>query len=68
MYLFHNICTTLHVSNDRFIHHQEFINLLYMQLCTNHANVSNCSVLRFGLQDQAVRHICMVCTELQLQL
>ena len=25
MYLFYNFCTTLHVSNDRFVHHQEFM-------------------------------------------
>ena len=37
MYLFYNLCTTLHVSNDYLFHHQEFINLLYLQLCTNHA-------------------------------
>ena len=50
VYLFYNLCTTLHVSNDYFAHHQEFINLLYLQLCTNHANVSNCcSVLRLEL-------------------
>ena len=46
MYLFYNFCTILHVSNDHFVHRQEFINLLYLQLCTNRANVSNCSVLR----------------------
>jgi hypothetical protein len=33
MYLFYNLCTTLHVSNDYFVHH----NLLYLQLCTNHS-------------------------------
>ena len=46
MYLFYNICATLHVSKDYFVHYQEFINLLYLQLCTNRTNVSNCSVLR----------------------
>ena len=46
MYLFYNLFVTLHVSNDYFVHLQEFINLLYLQLCTNHANVPNCSVLR----------------------
>ena len=51
MYLFYNLCTNLHVSNDHFVHRQEFINLLYLQLCTNHANV----------------HFCMVCTLLQRQ-
>ena len=25
MYLFYNFCTTLHVSNDHFVHHQEFM-------------------------------------------
>ena len=46
MYLFYNLFATLHVSNVYFIHHQEFINLLYLQLCTNHANVPKCSVSR----------------------
>ena len=50
MYLFYNIFATLHVSNDYLVPHQEFINLLYLQLCTNHAEVSNCSVLRLELQ------------------
>ena len=49
MYLFYNLFVTLHVSNDYFVHHQEFINLLYLQLCTNHANVPNCSALRLEL-------------------
>ena len=40
MYLFYNLFATLHVSNDCFVHHQEFINLLYLQLCTTHTNVS----------------------------
>jgi hypothetical protein len=46
MYLFYNLFATLHVSNDYFVHHQESINLLYLHLCRNHANVPNCSVLR----------------------
>ena len=62
MYLFYNLSTTLHVSNDYFIHRQEFINLLYLQLCTNHANVSNSSVLRLEFR------VCTVCAELQIQL
>ena len=45
MYLFYNLSATLHVSNDYFLHHQEFTNLLYLQLCTNHANLPNCSVV-----------------------
>ena len=49
MYLFYNLLVTLHVSKDYFVHHQVFINLLYLQLCTNHANVPNCSVLRLEL-------------------
>ena len=49
MYLFYNFCTTLHVSNDHFVHRQEFVNLLHLQLCTDRANVSNCSVLRLEL-------------------
>ena len=40
---------TLHVSIDCFVHHQEFINLVYLELCTNHGNVPNCSVLRLEL-------------------
>ena len=63
MYLFYNFCTTLHVSSDRFFHHQEFMIYCILQLCTNHSNVSNCSVLR--LEGRAVRHVCMACTELQ---
>ena len=39
MYLFYNLCTTLHVSNDHFVHHQEFIIYCILQLCTNRANV-----------------------------
>ena len=50
MYLFYNLFAALHVSNDCFARHQEFINLLYLQLCTNHANVSNCLVLRLFQQ------------------
>ena len=46
VYLFYNIFANLHVSKDYFVHHQEFISLLYLQLCTNRANVSNCSVAR----------------------
>ena len=40
MYLFYNLLANLHVSNDCFFHHQEFIHLLYLQLYTNHANVA----------------------------
>ena len=54
MYLFYNFCTVLHVSNDHFVHHQEFMIYCILQLFTNHAHVSNC-----------VRHVCMVCKELQ---
>ena len=46
MYLFYNFCTTLHVSSDHFVHHQAFMIYCILQLCTNRANVSNCSVLR----------------------
>ena len=49
MHLFYNLFATLHVSNDYFVHHQVFINLLYLQLCTNRANVPNCLVLRLEL-------------------
>ena len=35
IYLFYNLFATLHVSNDYSVHHQEFINLLYLQLCTS---------------------------------
>ena len=44
-------CKTLHVSNDHFIHHQEFMIYCILQLCTNHANVS--------------RHVYMLCTQPQ---
>ena len=49
MYLFYNFCTTLHVSNNHSVHHQEFMIYCILQLCTNRANVSNCSVLRLEL-------------------
>ena len=44
MHFFVSIYSTIfvetpHVSTDYFVHHQEFINLLYLQLCTNRANV-----------------------------
>ena len=42
MYLFYNFCTTLHVSNDHFFHHQKFMIYCILQQCTNHVNVSNC--------------------------
>ena len=71
-------CTIQHVSNDHLVRHQELMIYCILQLYRNHANVSNCSVLRLGLvqsncsvlglvqsQDRAVRHVCMVCTELQ---
>jgi hypothetical protein len=37
MYLFYNLCTIVHVSNDHFVHHQEFMIYCILQLCTNHA-------------------------------
>jgi hypothetical protein len=40
LYLFYNFCTTLHVSNDHFVHHQQFMIYCILQLCTNRANVS----------------------------
>ena len=36
VYILQSFCATLHVSKDYFVNHQEFINLLYLQLCTNH--------------------------------
>jgi hypothetical protein len=39
MYLFYNLFETLYISKDYFVHHQAFINLLSLQLCTNHENV-----------------------------
>ena len=39
MYLFYNFCTSLHVSSDHFVHHQEFMIYCALQPCTNHANV-----------------------------
>jgi len=38
MYLLYNLFANPRVSNGYFVHHQEFINLLYLQLGTNHAN------------------------------
>ena len=46
MYLFYNLCTTLHVSNGHLVRHQEFMIYCILQLCTNRADVSNRSVLR----------------------
>ena len=46
MYLFYNFCTTLHVSKDHFVHNREFMIYCTVQLCTNRADVSSCSVLR----------------------
>ena len=31
---------------DHFVHHQKFMICYVLQLCTDHSNVSNCSVLR----------------------
>ena len=58
MYLFYNFCTTLHVSNDHFVNHQAFMIYCILQLCTNHANVSNCSVLRLELEVQKLYKNC----------
>ena len=49
MYLFYNFCTVLHVSNDHFVHHQEFMIYCILQLFTNHAHVPNWSVLRLEM-------------------
>ena len=49
MYLFYNFCTTLHVSKDHFVHHQEFMIYCILQLCTKHANVSKCLVLKYSV-------------------
>ena len=49
MYLFCNFWRTLRVSNDHSVHHQEFMICCILQLCTNHANVTNYSVLRLEL-------------------
>ena len=53
---------TLHVSNDHFVHHQEFINLLYPQLRTNRA-LSYCS----NFKTEQLDTFRTVCTELQIQ-
>jgi hypothetical protein len=47
MYLLYNFCTNLHVSNDHFVHHQEFMIYCILQLCTNRANVSADTCARF---------------------
>ena len=41
MYLFYNLFATLHVSNDYFVHHQEFINLLYLHRLYTAADTVN---------------------------
>jgi hypothetical protein len=48
MYLFYNIFVQLYMFRTTiFVHHQEFINVVYLHLCTKHANVPNWSVLQF---------------------
>ena len=47
MYLFYNFCTTLHVSNDHFVHHQNF--MIYC-ICSSVKTVQTC-----------LRHVCTVC-------
>ena len=46
VYLFHNFCANLHISNGYFFHHQEFMIYCILQLCTNSATCLNCLVLR----------------------
>ena len=41
MYLFYNFCTTLHVWNDHFLHHQEF--MIYC-ICGSVQTIQTCSV------------------------
>ena len=45
MYLFYNRFATLHVSNDYFIHHQEFIKVhlvgLFIQFVTTHGTYND---------------------------
>ena len=41
MYLFYNLFVNLHVSKDYFVHHQEFINLLYLHLLYTTADTVN---------------------------
>ena len=43
MYLFYNLCTTLHVSKDHFVHHQEFI--IY-RICISGQNMLTCLTAR----------------------
>ena len=42
IFILHFFCTTLHVSNDHFVHHQESMIYCILQLYTNHTNVSKC--------------------------
>ena len=67
-YLFYNFCTTLHVSNDHFVHHQGFINLLYLQLCTNRADVPNCSGITGGTGFQFFVKVVVVLVQFQVAL
>ena len=47
MYLFYNFCTTLHVSKDHFIHHQEF--MIYC-ICSSVQTMQMCLTTRsYGL-------------------
>ena len=41
MYLFYNLCTNLHVSNDHFVHHQEF--MIYC-ICSSVQTVQTCLI------------------------
>ena len=46
MYLFYNWCTTLHVSNYHFVHHQEFMIYCVLQLCKTMQTFLTALVLR----------------------
>ena len=43
MYLLYNFCTTVHVSNDHFVHHQEF--MIYC-ICSSVQTVQTCLTAR----------------------
>ena len=55
LFILQSFFATLHVSDDYFVHHQEFINLLYLQLCTQLQNTVNHKLLM--MNEMVVRNM-----------
>ena len=47
MYLFYSLCTTLHVSNDYFVHHQEFVGWNCFETSPNRKTLQTDTFARF---------------------